>query len=496
MDEMLLQETRIDLSQDWLQMTYGIEDPWIRGAMALVLGLCIGSFLNVVALRSLARTAYMVQDLVESLSPETVQILGSKSWLSPWSQCINCHHRIGPLDNIPVVSYMMLGGKCRHCKEPIHWQYPVVEIFTGIMFVAILHYFGWSIQGLAMLIFVSTLIAVTITDFRDHLIPHEITYPSILLGLIYSTFFRKEPLETMAGIGVAYIVFDFIQFYGLLFVQGFLSREEEEDEKVEEENKEPEDKHKKYMEKLKERRKESQAKAAQETGAQQENEEKRSEQEQKEQEATEDTKKDDGKELAPAATDSSIKKSDSSSADECDAIIDLNFDMTDPDDGRSADDYVVMGGGDAVLAAVVAAWLGWKGMAIAILLAFLIGSVMGAVYLFVDMKNRGILHETVKPATIGFLLGFGILCIPLFMLNSLSPDASWWNPQLLAFATAGGFAGGTLGATWAGSKFRKRFPFGPAIAVGAMVALFVTCGGQPGWKFESLYESIPWGSMR
>lgn len=480
MDDFILNEAKADLSQDWLQMTYGIEDPWVRGAMALVLGLCIGSFLNVVALRSLAKTAYLVGDLVESLSPETVKVLGSKSWLSPWSQCINCHNRIGPLDNIPVVSYMMLNGKCRHCKQPIHWQYPVVEICTGIMFVAVLHYLGWSIQGLAMLIFASTLIAVTITDFRDHLIPHEITYPSILLGLVYSTFFRKEPLETLAGIGVAYIVFDFIQFYGLLFVQGVLSSEEgEEEETVEEETTEgTREKFDKYMEKLTGKKEREEA----------------PEEGKKEQEATDDTKKVDGKELAPAAIDSSVKKSDSSFLDGCDAFIDLNFDIRDPEEaGRSADDYVVMGGGDAVLAAVVAAWLGWKGMAIAILLAFLIGSVMGAVYLFVDMKNRGVLHETVRPAAIGFLLGFGILCIPLLMLNSMSPDASLWNPQLLSFATVGGLAGGALGATWAGSKFRKRFPFGPAIAFGAIVALFVTHGGEPGWKFEYLYNGMPWG---
>lgn len=499
MDEMLLQETRIDLSQDWLQITYGVEDPWVRAAMAMVLGLCIGSFLNVVALRSLAKTAHLVGDFVESLTPETVKILGTKSWLSPWSQCINCHHRIGPLDNIPVVSYVILNGKCRHCKQPIHWQYPVVEIFTGIMFVAVLHYLGWSIQGLAMLIFVSTLIAVTVTDFRDHLIPHEITYPSILLGLIYSTVFRKEPLETLAGIGVAYIVFDFIQFYGLLFVQGFMSGEEEEaaSEDGENANNQPEDKHQKYLQKLQERRNEK--------SKQDQNGVSNGDKNHSGDSADKDQNPDEGgdinKELAATTAKASPRTGSrpdtESDAEESDASIDLNFDITDPaEDGRSSDDFVVMGGGDAVLAAVVAAWLGWKGMAIAILLAFLIGSLMGAAYLFVDMKNRGVLHQTIKPATIGFLLGFGILCIPLFMLNSLSPDASLWNPQLLAFATAGGFAGGALGATWAGSKFRKRFPFGPAIALGAIVALFLTNGGEPGWKFEDLYEHPPWGSMR
>lgn len=445
-------DLRFDLLNDFLFHTYAIQDQGTLSTVGLVLavvsGLCIGSFLNVVAMRSLAKTAFIAGDLVESLSPEAVEVLGNKSWFSPFSQCIHCHHRIGPLDNLPVVSYMMLGGKCRHCREPIHWQYPVVEISTMVMFVAIQQYFGWSTEGIAMLVFASTLIAVTVTDFRDHLIPHEITYPSILVGIIYSTVFRKSPMDTLAGIGVAYILFDFIQFYGLLFIQGLPTEgaAEEADEK-------------------------EQTKSGEK--AQGEESEK-------------------GKELEAAPTKDSQKSPTES--DKRNPLINGAFNFKDlptaeqSDDERNADDYVVMGGGDAVLAAVVAAWLGSGGMIVAIMLAFLIGALMGGIYLFIDMKQRGALHETVKPAIIGFLLGFTILCIPLVMLNSLSPDASWWNPQLLLFACAGGLAGGALGATWAGSKFRKRFPFGPAIAVGALVAVFLThAGDDPEW-----FSKIPW----
>jgi prepilin signal peptidase PulO-like enzyme (type II secretory pathway) len=83
--------------------------------LALVLGFTVGSFLNVLALRSLSE----------------------ESLLWPPSKCPRCQHPLSPLDNIPLLSYLLLRGKCRYCQGEISWQYPAVEAFTGLTFVAI-----------------------------------------------------------------------------------------------------------------------------------------------------------------------------------------------------------------------------------------------------------------------------------------------------------------------------------------------------------------------
>ena len=116
---------------------------------------------------------------------------------------------------IPLVPYLSHRGKCKHCRSTIPWYYPLVEIITAILFITILRYFGWSINGFAMLFFVSVLITVCITDFKEKIIPHEITYPAIILGIIFSAIFRRDFIGTLAGIGISYIFFDFLAFYGL-----------------------------------------------------------------------------------------------------------------------------------------------------------------------------------------------------------------------------------------------------------------------------------------
>jgi prepilin signal peptidase PulO-like enzyme (type II secretory pathway) len=118
-----------------------------RDVLLAVIGLFVGSFLNVLALRSLKE----------------------QSIIFPPSHCPNCDHRLGIMDLVPVLSYLMLRGRCRYCHQPISWQYPIVEVLTAAAFVILIRYFGFTVEGVGMVIFACTLIAVCVTDFREKL---------------------------------------------------------------------------------------------------------------------------------------------------------------------------------------------------------------------------------------------------------------------------------------------------------------------------------------
>lgn len=156
-----------------------------------VMGLCIGSFLNVVALR----------------------LLSGESIAFPGSKCPSCQTPLKWYDNIPVLSWISLLGKCRYCKTNIHWQYPLVELSTAITAVVIVIFFGLTLKSLLLFILSTLLIVMTITDFREKVIFDVISFPVIPIGLLYnffdlghnSTHLIKYPLE---GIGQTLIMPD------------------------------------------------------------------------------------------------------------------------------------------------------------------------------------------------------------------------------------------------------------------------------------------------
>jgi leader peptidase (prepilin peptidase)/N-methyltransferase len=130
-----------------------------------IIGLCIGSFLNVMALRFLADEPIVL----------------------PPSRCPKCDTRLRPIDNIPVISYILLGGKCHHCKVPISIQYPLVELATGLLFCATLWFFGFTWQTLFLCFMIANLIVIFITDLRESLIFNfNSIYMLIPAGIIYS----------------------------------------------------------------------------------------------------------------------------------------------------------------------------------------------------------------------------------------------------------------------------------------------------------------------
>jgi leader peptidase (prepilin peptidase) / N-methyltransferase len=131
-------------------------------------GLIIGSFLNVCILR----------------------IPLSESVVLPASHCPKCGTSIKPYDNIPVVSWLVLAGRCRKCKVRISAMYPMVELATGLLFVACYLVFGPSAEALKWTIFGALMIVLTITDMRERILPDKVNFVGLALGLILSLFTR------------------------------------------------------------------------------------------------------------------------------------------------------------------------------------------------------------------------------------------------------------------------------------------------------------------
>lgn len=117
-----------------------------------------------------------------------------------------CRHRLSPWEAIPLYSFYSANKNCPHCRHRLLWQYPLIEIITACAFLIIAWRFGLTPYAIGMMIFVAVLIAVCITDFKAKIIPHEITYPAIILGIIFSAQVRSDALGALAGIGVSYIL--------------------------------------------------------------------------------------------------------------------------------------------------------------------------------------------------------------------------------------------------------------------------------------------------
>jgi len=122
------------------------------------------------------------------------------------SFCPNCRHQLSALDNIPVLSWLALGGRCRYCKTRISLQYPLVELLTAIASAVVVWQFGAAWQALAALFFTWTLIALAGIDLRTTLLPDQLTYPLLWLGLLLSTITMfVDPVSALFGAMAGYL---------------------------------------------------------------------------------------------------------------------------------------------------------------------------------------------------------------------------------------------------------------------------------------------------
>ena len=164
--------------------------------VCIILGLLVGSFLNVVVYRLpiMLQRDWRAQccDYLEIENPTPDNNESSAKFevfnlQKPDSHCPLCNHKIRAWENVPVLSYLFLGGKCSSCKTKISIRYPAVELVSGVLSGLVAIYFGATWLTLALLFFTWSLIALTLIDFDHQLLPDNITLPLIWLGLLVNT---------------------------------------------------------------------------------------------------------------------------------------------------------------------------------------------------------------------------------------------------------------------------------------------------------------------
>jgi leader peptidase (prepilin peptidase)/N-methyltransferase len=158
----------------------------VYGGLFFILGTIIGSFLNVCIVR----------------------LPHEKSVVFPGSHCVQCKAPIRWFDNIPLVSYVLLGGKCRHCGAKFSFRYVFIEFLTGLSFLGFYLYYGLDIRLVAYLTMMAGFIVATFVDFEHRIIPDEVSIGGVFIGLMLSVFisFHDVNLETlMVGRKIMYI---------------------------------------------------------------------------------------------------------------------------------------------------------------------------------------------------------------------------------------------------------------------------------------------------
>lgn len=158
--------------------------PLILIGYVAAIGLMVGSFLNVVIHRLPKMMQREWEQQCAELRGETVKPAPKYNIATPRSACAHCGHKITVLENIPVLSYLLLGGRCSNCKKRISARYPVIEIITALLSGGVAWHFGYSLLMPAALIFVWALIVLTMIDFDTQLLPDDITFPLLWIGLL------------------------------------------------------------------------------------------------------------------------------------------------------------------------------------------------------------------------------------------------------------------------------------------------------------------------
>lgn len=178
-----------------------------------LLGLVVGSFLNVVIHRlpKIMENEWRSQcaELNEQQHDEKNQdhLKLAYSLHSPRSACPLCGHQLSALENIPLLSYLALRGKCSKCGSPISMRYPIVEAVSGILSAYAAWHFGFGLAGVAAILFIWALIALTFIDFDTQLLPDDITLPLLWLGIIFNMYGAFTTLNnSIAGAIAGYLV--------------------------------------------------------------------------------------------------------------------------------------------------------------------------------------------------------------------------------------------------------------------------------------------------
>jgi leader peptidase (prepilin peptidase) / N-methyltransferase len=183
------------------------EEQIVLAGLVFGLGACVGSFLNVVIYRLPAKI----------------------SLLWPPSRCPKCGHKLGLTENIPILGWLLLRGRCRHCHTSISARYPLVESFTALVFLATYLHFGQTWQTWGYCLFLAWLIALAAIDLDTMTLPNPLTSSGLVLGLLFQTFLGYQITHTTAGAAQYFIgsiggmvlgiwIYDLIQILGTLLM--------------------------------------------------------------------------------------------------------------------------------------------------------------------------------------------------------------------------------------------------------------------------------------
>ena len=165
-----------------------LANPVVFAATAGLFGLIVGSFLNVVIHRLPKMMEADWQCQCAELRGEELPPTEPLTLATPRSRCPHCSHGITAMENIPVISWLFLRGKCSSCKAPISIRYPLVEAATGLLSAYAAFHFGFGLQAAGAILFVWAMIALTGIDFDTQLLPDSITLPLVWLGLLFNLF--------------------------------------------------------------------------------------------------------------------------------------------------------------------------------------------------------------------------------------------------------------------------------------------------------------------
>jgi len=159
------------------------DSPPLAVGMALVLGLAVGSFLNVLILRlpRMMENEWKLQ--AAEVRGEQAPELAAFNLVTPRSHCPSCGHRITALENVPVLSWLFLRGRCSACGSRISARYPLIELASGLLSAAAIWHFGPTVAGVAAMLLGFFLVALAFIDFDTQLLPDDITMPLLWLGL-------------------------------------------------------------------------------------------------------------------------------------------------------------------------------------------------------------------------------------------------------------------------------------------------------------------------
>jgi leader peptidase (prepilin peptidase)/N-methyltransferase len=191
-------------------------EPGLFAALAGVLGLVVGSFLNVVILRLPVMLERRWRRECEALlHPEQPAAAPAERFdlLAPGSRCPHCGHAIRWYENIPLLSFLLLRGRCAACRQPISWRYPLVELLSGALSAAVALRFGFGIETAAALVLTWALLAAAFIDYDTQWLPDDITLPLLWAGLLLALFtgalapLPAAVLGAAVGYGSLWLVF-------------------------------------------------------------------------------------------------------------------------------------------------------------------------------------------------------------------------------------------------------------------------------------------------